>query len=275
MTATTIKSSGAPRPADRSQPSKSSPARRLTALGRAELTLLIRNRTALFVALLMPLVMVVATKSSLDSMDLGKAGMSVVEASMTAAIGMVLVLVVHLNLVSAYVARREELVLKRLRTGEVPDHEILAGTALPAVGLALTQCVLLVAGGVAFMDLGAPKRPDLLIAGIAIGVVLLAALAAVTAAITRTVESAQITTMPMFLVSVAGSGLLVPLELMPEKMASVCELLPLTGVMTLIRAGWLGGTDSADVTRAALTALVWSAVSLLAVRRWFRWEPRR
>ncbi|MEU0990478.1 ABC transporter permease [Streptomyces sp. NPDC005953] len=255
--------------------SASSPTRRLAALGRAEWTLLIRNRTALFVALLMPLIMVVATKSSLDGVDLDKAGMSVVEAALTAGIGMVLLLVVHLNLVSAYVARREELVLKRLRTGEVPDHEILVGTALPAVGLALTQCVLLVVGGVVGMDLSWPRRPDLLIGGIVIGVVLLTALAAVTATVTRTVESAQITTMPMFLVSVAGSGLLVPLEVMPEKMASVCELLPMTGVMTLVRAGWLGGADSTDVMRAVLISLVWMALSVFAVSKWFRWEPRR
>ncbi|MEU5399812.1 ABC transporter permease [Streptomyces sp. NPDC005963] len=273
--ATTLKDHGTARTSAAGKPSGPSATGRLAALGRAEWTLLIRNRSALFVALLMPLIMVVATKSSLDELDLGKAGMSVVEASMTAGIGLVLLLVIHLNLVSAYVARREELVLKRLRTGEVPDHEILVGTALPAVGLALTQCVLLLAGGVLVMDLSAPRRPDLLIAGIVIGAVLLTALAAVTATVTRTVESAQITTMPMFLVSVAGSGLLVPLEVMPEKMASVCELLPVTGVMTLVRAGWLGGADSADVMRAVVITLVWTALSVFAVSKWFRWEPRR
>lgn len=77
---------------------------RLTALGRAELTLLARNRTALSVALLMPAAMILVTKSTLDQMDLGKAGMSVSEAAMTSGIGMVLLLVVHMNLVSAYVA---------------------------------------------------------------------------------------------------------------------------------------------------------------------------
>ncbi|MFE5855966.1 ABC transporter permease [Streptomyces sp. NPDC056500] len=272
---TTLNGDRTTRTSTAAKSSASSPRRRLAALGRAEWTLLIRNRTALFVALLMPLIMVVATKSSLDGVDLDKAGMSVVEAALTAGIGMVLLLVVHLNLVSAYVARREELVLKRLRTGEVPDHEILVGTALPAVGLALTQCVLLVVGGVVGMDLSWPRRPDLLIGGIVIGVVLLTALAAVTATVTRTVESAQITTMPMFLVSVAGSGLLVPLEVMPEKMASVCELLPVTGVMTLVRAGWLGGADSTDVMRAVLISLVWIALSVFAVSKWFRWEPRR
>ena len=37
---------------------------RLTALGRAELTLLARNRTAVFVSLLMPAAMVLAMKST-------------------------------------------------------------------------------------------------------------------------------------------------------------------------------------------------------------------
>ncbi|WP_328399016.1 ABC transporter permease [Streptomyces sp. NBC_00390] len=248
---------------------------RLTALGRAELTLLARNRTALSVALLMPAAMILATKSTLDQMDLGKAGMSVAEAAMTSGIGMVLLLVVHINLVSAYVARREELVLKRLRTGEVPDREILAGTALPAAGLALAQCVVMVVTGVAFLDVTAPERPELLVAGALLGTVLLAALAALTSAVTRTVESAQITTLPMFMISMFGSGLFVPLEVMPARLASVCELLPLTGVMTLVRAGWLGGADGSEPAGAAVTALAWTVLSVFAVQRWFRWEPRR
>jgi ABC-2 type transport system permease protein len=47
--------------------------------------------------------------------------------------------VVFYNVVIALVARREELVLKRLRTGEVRDAEILAGTAAPAVALAASS----------------------------------------------------------------------------------------------------------------------------------------
>lgn len=248
---------------------------RLTALGRAELTLLLRNRTALAVALVMPVATVAVIKSSLDQIDPDKAGMSLAEAAMTGGIGIVLILVVHLNLVSAYVARREELVLKRLRTGEVPDREILAGTALPAAGLALAQCVLIVVAGVAFLGVGAPKRPELLVLGVLLGMVLLAALAAATSALTRTVESAQLTSLPMLLISYAGSGLFVPLEVMPQELASACKLLPVTGVMTLVRAGWLGGADAHDVVGAAVTALAWTALSVFAVKRWFRWEPRR
>lgn len=117
---------------------------RLNALGRAELTLLARNRTAVFVALLVPLAMVVAMKSTLEQVDLGGTGLTVAGAALSGGIGMVLMQVVYMNLVAAYVARREDLVLKRLRTGEITDREILAGTALPSVALALAQTVLVV-----------------------------------------------------------------------------------------------------------------------------------
>ncbi|MFF8292798.1 ABC transporter permease [Streptomyces sp. NPDC016309] len=249
---------------------------RLAALGRAELTLLVRNRYALFTALLMPLLMVGVLRSSLNQVDLDEAGMSALEAAMSGGIVMMLILVVYLNLVSAYVARREELVLKRLRTGEASDREVLLGTALPAVVLAVAQSVLIVVAGVAFLGMGAPRRPELLVGGVLAGVVMLIALAGATAALTRTVESAQITTMPLFLVSAMGSGLFVPLEILPDTVSSVCELLPLTGVMTLVRAGWLGGGSGAgELAGAALTAVAWTVISVFAVQRWFRWEPRR
>ncbi|OKK02210.1 hypothetical protein AMK26_21170 [Streptomyces sp. CB03234] len=251
-------------------------AERMGALGRAELTLLVRNRYALFTALLMPVLMVGVLRGSLDRVDLDRAGMSAVEAALSGGVVMMLILVVYLNLVSAYVARREELVLKRLRTGEASDREILAGTALPAVVLAVAQSALIVVAGVAVLGVGAPQRPELLVGGVLVGVVMLIALAGATAAVTRTVESAQITTMPLFMISAIGSGLFMPLEILPERVASVCELLPLTGVMTLVRAGWLGGGgDAGELLGAALTALAWTVISVFAVQRWFRWEPRR
>ncbi|MEE1740215.1 ABC transporter permease [Streptomyces sp. BE147] len=253
----------------------STAAGRLSALGRAELTLLARNRTAVFIALLMPLLMIFAIKSSLDRIDLGGTGLTVAGAALTGGIGMVLLQVIYMNLVSAYVARREELVLKRLRTGEVSDPEILTGTALPAVLLTLVQCVLIVVIGTLAFDLGSPGRPDLLVAGLLVGSVMLSALAAATATLTRTVQTSQLTTLPLFFASMLGSGVFIPLDVLPDRVASLCELLPLTGVMTLVRAGWLGGAEGGDLLRAAMTALAWTVFAVFAVKRWFRWDPRR
>ncbi|HBF85692.1 MAG TPA: hypothetical protein DD420_38945 [Streptomyces sp.] len=248
---------------------------RLNALGRAEMTLLARNRTTVFMVLLMPVLLIFVMKSTLQEVGLEDSGLTVAGASLSGGIGMVLLQVVYMNLVAAYVARREELVLKRLRTGEVSDREILVGTALPAVCLALVQCALIVAVGTLAFDLSAPRRPELLVLGLLLGGVLLTALAAVTSALTRTVQTAQLTTLPLFLVSLLGSGLFVPLDLLPDLAASLCELLPVTGVMTLVRAGWLGGVPGHDVLGATLTALAWTVLAVFAGQRWFRWDPRR
>lgn len=254
---------------------RTTPRGRITALGRAELTLLLRNRTALATALLLPVAMVAAFAPSISKIIPGEGRESANQLAMSGGIGFVLLFVVYYNLVTAYVARREELVLKRLRTGEPSDLEILVGTALPAVAVALLQILALLLGGFALLHLGLPHRPDLLILGVLLGIVLLAALAAGSTAFTRSVEIAQLTTSPLLLLSLAGSGLVVPLDLLPAGLAEACRWLPLSPVLELIRAGWFGGADAGTVLRALGTALAWTALAVFAVHRWFRWEPRR
>ena len=167
--------------------------RRLGALGRAELTLLARNRGALVTALLMPLALPFSVRPAVDQMGLKARGLSIGTVTVTAAIGFCFLFAVYTTLVGAYVARREELVLKRLRTGELEDSEILAGTALPAVCVGLTQSLVLAVGCAVLLGAGPPRAPSLTVLGLLSGLVLSAALAALTASFTRTVESAQIT----------------------------------------------------------------------------------
>ncbi|MEW2515007.1 ABC transporter permease [Streptomyces sp. NPDC046870] len=249
--------------------------RRLRALARAELALLGRNRGVVLTALVVPLALPFSVRPALDQLDLHKLGISVGTAMLTAAIGFSFLFAVYTSLVNAYVARREELVLKRLRTGELTDTEILAGTALPAVALGLAQALVLGVGCAVLLDAGAPRAPYLTLLGLVAGLVLSAALAALTASVTRTVESGQVTALPLVFVSMTGSGIAFPTEAMPKRLASVCELLPLSPAIRLVRAGWTGGASAYEVLGALATALAWTVVAVFAVRRWFRWEPRR
>ncbi|WP_340559946.1 ABC transporter permease [Streptomyces sp. GSL17-111] len=248
---------------------------RMRALGRAEMTLLLRNRTALFTAMLMPLLFVLFTRMSVTEEALDATGFSVGGLVLSAGLGIVLVLVVYSNLVASFVARRQELTLKRLRTGEPSGAEILGGTALPSVAIGLTQCAVLVVAGVLALDVRAPARVDVLLAGLLVGVVMMTALAAATSAFTKSTESAQLTVLPLMMLSLIGSGLMVPLEMLPDGLAAVARLLPLSPVMELVRHGWLGEGDGVDVLRALGLSVVWCALAVFAVRRWFRWEPRR
>jgi ABC-2 type transport system permease protein len=205
--------------------------------------------------------------------------------AVTAAIGFVLLYVVYYNLVVAYVARREELVLKRLRTGETTDWQILGATAVPAATIALLQILAMIVAGAVWLDLPVPVNGVLLVLAALAGIVLFVALAAVSTRFTRTVEMAQLSTMPVLLTCMLGSGVMVPYSAMPPQLVRVLELLPLSPVIELVRLGWLGTTGDAAPTGfvgtwpAALNAAVplaaWLVLGVAGIRSWFRWEPRR
>ncbi|MFG3251399.1 ABC transporter permease [Streptomyces sp. NPDC048187] len=250
------------------------PMSRMTALARAELILLGRNKGTVFASLFVPFVLPFSVRAGAKEMDLAGAGLTLGTLVLPAAIGFSLLFAVYSALVGVFVVRREELVLKRLRTGELRDVEILGGSALPAVLGGLVQSLLLAVGCTALLDLSAPSAPHLAVAGLLLGLVLCTALAAATASFTRTGESAQVTPLPVMFVSMAGSGLFFPLDLLPDTLASVCELLPLTPVITLVRGGWTGDLSAYEALGAVATAVAWTVLAVFAVRRWFRWEPR-
>ncbi|MEU3999091.1 ABC transporter permease [Streptomyces fungicidicus] len=251
------------------------PMSRMTSLARAELTLLGRSKGTLVAALFVPLVLPLSVRSAAEEMDLAEAGLTPGTVVLPAAVGFSLLFAVYSALVGIFVVRREELVLKRLRTGELRDAEILGGSALPAVLTGLAQCLLLTVGCSVLLDLPAPSAPHLAVLGLLLGLVMCAALAAVTASHTRTGESAQVTPMPLMFASMLGSGMFVPLELLPDRLASFCEVLPLTPVVTLVRGGWTGDLSAAEALGAVAAAVAWTVLAVFAVRRWFRWEPRR
>ncbi|MBT2422276.1 ABC transporter permease [Streptomyces sp. ISL-22] len=251
------------------------PVGRVAALGRAELTLFVRSKAMIVAAVFVPLVLPFSVRSVVEDMDLKESGLSVGLVLLPGAIGFSLLFAVYSALVNILVGRREELVLKRLRTGEVRDVEILTGAALPAVTVGLVQSLVLAVGCTALLDLPAPKAPHLAVVGLLLGLVLCAALAAVTSGFTRTVESAQVTALPLVMVSMIGSGITVPLEVLPDRVASVFELFPLSPVITLVRGGWTGNLSLYEAIGPVMTALAWTALGVFAVQRWFRWEPRR
>lgn len=258
-----------------------SAARRIRALGRAELTLLLRNRTALFSAVVLPLALVGATAG----VPVDRGALSTKAFLVIATLGFILLAAVYYNLVTTYVARREELVLKRLRAGELTDAEILAGVASPAVAVALTQSGLSIVAAAVFLGIPAPVNVPLLVFGVAGGVAVFVLLAAASSVFTRTTELAQITTLPVLMGCLFGSGLMLPLEELPDPVASALRAVPLSPVVELMRLGWvgtagerppedfLGAFGPAAVPSAVL--LAWTVLGAVAVRHWFRWEPRR
>ncbi|WP_206686232.1 ABC transporter permease [Kribbella qitaiheensis] len=255
----------------------------MAALGRSEGVLLRRNGLAVVIALALPVSAVLGLRSSPELA--GVIGSDTGAAVVTAVAAVSLNLFVYYHLVTALVARREELVLKRLRTGEPSDLEILAGTAAPVVAVAWAQIALAALAAAIWFDVTRPVNLLLVVAAIVLGTAVFVLLATASTALTPTVELAQATTTPMLVIPLILSGLYLPLADLPRTVELVGRLLPLTPVVDLLRLGLSGTTTDgrtvdfagslAPAVPSVLTLLAWTVVGGLATRRWFRWEPRR
>ncbi|TDE95785.1 ABC transporter permease [Occultella glacieicola] len=258
---------------------------RTRALTRMELTLLGRNRTTLFNAIALAPLMALVLMQLIGDRTEG-AGAGVFGGTLlTALISFGLLFVAYYNLTTTAVARREELTLKRLTSGTSSRAEVLAAMSMPALLIVLAQAVLglaAVAGGIEVPPL---TNPVLVVLALGFGFVMFAGLAYASSGLTKTVEAAQLTTLPVLMVTMLFSGLTVPFSVLPEPAQVLAQLTPLAPVVTLLNLGLTGITpDGAQVTFAgslaeALVPLVvllgWTALGVLATRRWMRWEPRR
>ncbi|MDN4161050.1 ABC transporter permease [Nocardioides abyssi] len=251
---------------------------RTVGLARANATLVVRNRLTLVYAVVLPLLPLLLLLVG-DSGSEGSGGAGA--AAIVTALMMAALFPVFYNLLSQLVTRRDELVLKRLRTGEATDAEIITSLALPGFVIALGTAIVAVPVA---MVLGqdAPLNPLLYAVTVVVTLLLFAAFALWTAAWTKNAEAAQITSMPVILLAVLGQVAIG----FPDEVRRFTDLTPGAAMTDLVRVTWFG-FDTGDVERTLDFADTWAAAgqpllvlvawALLAVylaRRSMRWEPR-
>ncbi|MGY2078932.1 ABC transporter permease [Modestobacter sp. SYSU DS0657] len=253
---------------------------RVWSLASAETRLLGRNRTALVNSVVLPLLFVAAVPAL--GLDAGEFPFGA--RLLVTAVGISLVMLTYYNMVTTYVARREDLVLQRMRTGELTDVEVLAGTAAPTVFVTLGQVVVVAVGVVLLGEWAAPADVVLPLLALLAGTLLMVVLAAASTSFTRTPESAQITTLPIIVVSTGLSGVFYPLSVLPDTLGAIARFLPLTPVVELLELGLAGQTWQGDAVDGSVwphagfpLAVLggWLVVGAIAARRGFRWAPRR
>ncbi|MQA93206.1 MAG: ABC transporter permease [Streptosporangiales bacterium] len=254
-------------------------------MARLDLSLLWRNRTGLFSAVGMPLLFGALLLPARGEVRDG------VESGLFAGTGYLaffLIFAVFTNLVAVLTTRREDLSLKRLRAGALGDTEILGGSVLLAGGLYLAQIGLLVLFMSTVLGGRLPANPLLLVVGLLFGIAVFALLAAGVSGITPNADMAQLTSMPILMVCLVGSGVMVPLDGLPEWVRTVAELLPLSPLVEIVRTAYFGldftvaGAHAPVGFLAAWAACgeafaifgLWALAGWWASRRWFRWEPR-
>lgn len=253
--------------------------RRIARLTRWNAVLLARNRLTFAYAALLPLV-------PLALLLAGERGSETVGANAVGTVFLAAVLFpVYYNLLSQFVNRRDELVLKRMRTGETRDGELLVSIALPGFVIALIVAAVAVpiaaAGGQRL-----PLNPVLYAVAVVAVAGMFIALSLWTAAWTRSAESAQLTSLPIILLASVGP-LTVSIPEMSDALRSVLEVTPGAAMVELVRVGWFGldGPEAKEATLSLaqtwsqagpplLVIVGWTAVAVVLAKRSLRWEPR-
>lgn len=246
----------------------------LAALSRAEFTLLLRSKANLVNVFVVPVLLVASMKLIIEQFDLAGSGLSFGPVMISTSAGIILLMALYAPLTGIYVMRREQLILKRLRSGEISDLSVLLSAAAPVALIAPLQ-FLAVAGAISVMTTDTTlTHPVLAVLGVVLGAALTAALAALTTLLARTAENVQIAILPGIMLLPLTSGTYVPLGIFPDAVQEVLRFFPLTPMTQLVSAGWGDGMSVPDAAVAVLTLLAWTALAAYGVRRWFRWEPR-
>lgn len=260
--------------------------RRFVALARAETLQFRRNKTLLVNATLIPIGFGLAMFFILSGDD----EQSKVEAAATAMeyfLLFALMFVQFYTVLSMVTTRRDEGVLKRLRTGEARDAEILGASSFPGAVLTIVFTVLM---SVLLMLFGAPGPVNVLpvIVAVLLGLAVTSGLALVTSGFTKNPEAAQITSMPVMLLMFATMGNF--RQLYPEGVDEVLARTPFALIFDLAQYGWAGSTTVGRMDGVAalgagevlaetwpmmLILLAWAAVCVWAGAGYVRWDVRR
>ena len=253
--------------------------KRTAHLARWNAVLLTRNRLAFVYAVVMPLL-------PLALLFTGERGDEAVGANAVTTLFLVAGLFpVYYNVLAQFVNRRDELVLKRMRTGEVRDAELIVSIAIPGAVSALVSAAIAVPVALAF-DQPLPVNPVVYAGGAVLIVIMFTAFAYWTAAWTQSAEAAQLTSLPIILI-VSAAPLLTAIPDLSDTIRDLVSYTPGAAMSDLVRAAWFGfdgplaeeptltfSSSWGPALQPLAVLFAWSAVAYSLASRSMRWEPR-
>lgn len=242
------------------------------AVARLEQKLFWRNRALVGPTFIVPLALCASIPFTVPA-GLSWDGVPYRAHFLTAMIAMIAVYSTFTTVAVTLTARRDSLVLKRLRGTELPGSAILAGTVLHTYVLSGLQLTLLLAVGHLALGVAWPVGWALMLVLLAYATAVFGVLAIAYTTVIPNAEAAQILCIPVLFLCFGTSGIFVPLSVFPAWLQSVAELLPVTALADAVRIAYLGRSETAGLGQDLAVLGVWWAVGMLAARRFFRWEP--
>jgi len=172
------------------------------------------------------------------------------------------------------VLRRENGILKRLRSTPLPPATYLAALLASTLVVFGLQTVALFLLGRSLY--GTPFPPDVgsLVVTVVIGAAVFAALGTATASVIRSAEGASAVVNFILLPMAFLSGAFGPTKGYPAVLRAIGDVLPLTYLVKLVDAVYLHGQGVWTQPEALLVLLGWGLAGLVFTTFKFRWEPQ-
>lgn len=245
--------------------------RALRAMTRVEALLFLRNPTAVFMALLLPTLLLAlqafVIPGTLAPLP-GGGGLRAIDYFVPVAIAVAVTSVSITNYPAAIGAYRETGVLRRLGVTPVGPHRVLlANWMVSVVALAIAILIALMFARIGF-HLTLPVRPGLAIAIVAGGVIAMMALGSLIAAVASSAQIAYGIGLLVFMGCIFTAGMWTPGPLMPDGLRIVSSVTPLGATTQALTAAWYGG-ELSPLTFVVM--LVWAVPAALLALRVFRW----
>lgn len=255
-------------------------------LGRTEFTLFVRYKTALMY-LIMPVILLLPILNQESVPILGE--YTTTDAALIGTIGAIALFIGLGHPSNVFTARREALVLKRLRVSGVPAVAIFGGVFLVVLLFTLLIAALIIGGSIAIGG-PLPSDPVMLVFSVALGCLAMTLLGLLITRFVTNAESAQMLSMVPMMALLFLSGSFIPLDVLPDGLRQFALLLPVAPTVEMAQAAYFGydvfgGFEGAEpVGFLGLWAgalpnigimLAWIVVLALLVRRYFIWDARR
>jgi ABC-2 type transport system permease protein len=238
---------------------------------RGELMLYTRSRELAFFTFLLPLILFL-----LLGFAYGDEEVQGVEGSdylLTGTLGYGVVATAFAGLAIVIVIRREDGILKRLRSTPLPAPTYVSAVLATTMIAFLVQAVVIIAVGMIVFGADFPHRLVSLVLALVLGAASFAALGVGLTGLVRRAEGASAVVNAIYFPMLFLSGSFFERETFPGFLQAVADLLPLTYFIKLVFGVMLQGQEIWDRLGDVAVLAAWGlAGTVLAVRR-FRWVP--
>lgn len=250
--------------------------RALTALTRVETLLFLRNPTSVFMALLLPTLLLLlqayvipGTMEPLAGTGGAAAALRPIDFFVPVSIAVAMASVAITNYPSSIGAYREAGVLRRLNVTPVGSHRVLfAQWLVSGLSLVVAIVVALVLARFAF-GTALPQNIGAAVLVVVVGIIAMMAVGSLIAAVAASAQVAYGLGLLVFMVSLFTAGMWTPGPLMPDGIRTVSAFTPLGAMTQALTDAWFAGTVSIT---PFLVMILWALPAGALAIRIFKWS---